>query len=93
MRREPSPSDRRVKNVLLTEEGEQVIDVIRGKTNKTLAGLSRLASRSRTLCTHCSSARSPLSPPSPDGLLRRRQARRDQGPYGTGTAPDRGRAG
>ncbi|MFF4361438.1 MarR family winged helix-turn-helix transcriptional regulator [Streptomyces sp. NPDC001604] len=43
VRREPSPSDRRVKNVLLTEEGEQVIDVIRGKMNKTLAGLSRLS--------------------------------------------------
>lgn len=43
VRREPSPSDRRVKNVLLTEEGEEVIDVIRGKMNKTLAGLSRLS--------------------------------------------------
>jgi len=43
VRREPSPSDRRVKNVLLTEEGEQAIDVIRGKMNKTLAGLSRLS--------------------------------------------------
>ncbi|MER6418062.1 MarR family transcriptional regulator [Streptomyces sp. NPDC001137] len=43
VRREPSPSDRRVKNVLLTEEGEQVIDVIRGKMDKTLAGLSRLS--------------------------------------------------
>ena len=43
VRREPSPFDRRVKNVLLTEEGEQVIDVIRGKMNKTLAGLSRLS--------------------------------------------------
>ncbi|WP_128429878.1 MarR family winged helix-turn-helix transcriptional regulator [Streptomyces cyaneus] len=43
VRREPSPSDRRVKNVLLTEEGERVIDVIRGKMHNTLAGLSRLS--------------------------------------------------
>ena len=43
VRREPSPSDRRVKNVLLTTEGEQVIDVIRGKMHNTLAGLSRLS--------------------------------------------------
>ncbi|MGW2706039.1 MarR family winged helix-turn-helix transcriptional regulator [Streptomyces sp. NPDC001340] len=43
VRREPSPSDRRVKNVLLTAEGEQVIDVIRGKMNNTLAGLNRLS--------------------------------------------------
>ncbi|MFH8804222.1 MarR family winged helix-turn-helix transcriptional regulator [Streptomyces sp. NPDC017936] len=43
VRREPSPSDRRVKNVLLTDEGERVIDVIRGKMHHTLAGLSRLS--------------------------------------------------
>ncbi|MFE2103801.1 MarR family transcriptional regulator [Streptomyces sp. PTD9-10] len=43
VRREPSPSDRRVKNVLLTAEGEQVIDVIRGKMHNTLAGLDRLS--------------------------------------------------
>ncbi|MGW2746281.1 MarR family winged helix-turn-helix transcriptional regulator [Streptomyces sp. NPDC001450] len=43
VRREPSPSDRRVKNVLLTAEGEQVIEVIRGKMNNTLAGLNKLS--------------------------------------------------
>ncbi|MFF5532461.1 MarR family winged helix-turn-helix transcriptional regulator [Streptomyces cinerochromogenes] len=40
--REPSASDRRVKNVVLTAEGERVIDVIRGKMHHTLAGLDRL---------------------------------------------------
>ncbi|MEU3842787.1 MarR family transcriptional regulator [Streptomyces sp. NPDC028635] len=42
VRREPSASDRRVKNVVLTEEGERVIDVIRGNMHRTLAGLDRL---------------------------------------------------
>jgi DNA-binding MarR family transcriptional regulator len=42
VRREPSASDRRVKNVVLTTEGERVIDVIRGKMHHTLAGLDRL---------------------------------------------------
>ncbi|MET9452803.1 MarR family winged helix-turn-helix transcriptional regulator [Streptomyces cinerochromogenes] len=40
--REPSASDRRVKNVVLTAEGERVIDVIRGKMHRTLAGLDGL---------------------------------------------------
>ncbi|WP_369243760.1 MarR family winged helix-turn-helix transcriptional regulator [Streptomyces sp. R41] len=43
VRREPSPSDRRVKNVILTDEGERVIDVIRRKMHNTLAGLNRLS--------------------------------------------------
>ncbi|WP_373032663.1 MarR family winged helix-turn-helix transcriptional regulator [Streptomyces sp. NRRL B-2790] len=47
VRREPSPSDRRVKNVVLTAEGERVIDVIRGKMHHTLAGLSRLDEQER----------------------------------------------
>ncbi|GHF51735.1 MULTISPECIES: MarR family winged helix-turn-helix transcriptional regulator [Streptomyces] len=42
VRREPSASDRRVKNVVLTAEGERVIDVIRGNMHRTLAGLDRL---------------------------------------------------
>ncbi|MEU6369340.1 MarR family transcriptional regulator [Streptomyces sp. NPDC046931] len=47
VRREPSPSDRRVKNVVLTAEGERVIDVIRGKMHHTLEGLSRLDQQER----------------------------------------------
>jgi DNA-binding MarR family transcriptional regulator len=43
VRREPSSTDRRVKNVVLTDEGERVIDVIRGKMHTTLAGLNRLS--------------------------------------------------
>ncbi|MET7290177.1 MarR family transcriptional regulator [Streptomyces sp. NPDC005573] len=45
--REPSPSDRRVKNVVLTAEGERVVDVIRGKMRHTLDGLGRLDERER----------------------------------------------
>ncbi|GHA03903.1 MarR family winged helix-turn-helix transcriptional regulator [Streptomyces echinoruber] len=47
VRREPSPSDRRVKNVVLTAEGERVVDVIRGKMHHTLAGLDRLSPQER----------------------------------------------
>ncbi|MFF3617456.1 MarR family winged helix-turn-helix transcriptional regulator [Streptomyces sp. NPDC002580] len=47
VRREPRPSDRRVKDVVLTEEGERVIDVIRGKMHTTQAGLDRLDERER----------------------------------------------
>ncbi|MFI0968130.1 MarR family winged helix-turn-helix transcriptional regulator [Streptomyces sp. NPDC021080] len=43
VRREPSPTDRRVKNVVLTDEGERVIDVIRAKMHATRAGLDRLS--------------------------------------------------
>lgn len=42
VRREPSASDRRVKNVILTADGERVIDVIRSNMHRTLAGLDRL---------------------------------------------------
>ncbi|MFR9798748.1 MarR family winged helix-turn-helix transcriptional regulator [Streptomyces sp. MS06] len=42
VRREPSPSDRRVKNVALTADGERVIDTIRGRMQHTVAGLERL---------------------------------------------------
>ncbi|MGW7041125.1 MarR family winged helix-turn-helix transcriptional regulator [Streptomyces avermitilis] len=47
VRREPSPSDRRVKNVVLTAEGARVIDVIRGKMHATLDGLNRLSAQER----------------------------------------------
>ncbi|MET7851298.1 MarR family transcriptional regulator [Streptomyces avermitilis] len=47
VRREPSPSDRRVKNVILTAEGERVINVIRGKMHATLVGLDRLSAQER----------------------------------------------
>ncbi|MER8006856.1 MarR family transcriptional regulator [Streptomyces sp. NPDC094149] len=47
VRREPSPSDRRVKNVVLTAEGERVIDVIRRKMHNTIAGLDRLSQQER----------------------------------------------
>jgi DNA-binding MarR family transcriptional regulator len=47
VRREARPSDRRVKDVVLTEEGERVIDVIRGKMHATQAGLDRLDERER----------------------------------------------
>ncbi|MCX5008975.1 MarR family transcriptional regulator [Streptomyces sp. NBC_00638] len=47
VRREPRPSDRRVKDVVLTPEGERVIDVIRGKMHTTQAGLNRLDEQER----------------------------------------------
>lgn len=47
VRREPSHTDRRVKNVVLTAEGERVIDVIRGKMHTTRAGLDRLSDQER----------------------------------------------
>ncbi|WUL62354.1 MarR family transcriptional regulator [Streptomyces sp. NBC_00344] len=42
VRREPSPTDRRVKNVVLTDEGERIIDAIRAKMHLTLDGLATL---------------------------------------------------
>lgn len=42
VRREASPSDRRVKNVVLTDEGERVADEIRAKMHLTRDGLDRL---------------------------------------------------
>ncbi|MFF3413558.1 MarR family winged helix-turn-helix transcriptional regulator [Streptomyces sp. NPDC002698] len=47
VRREPSATDRRVKNVVLTAEGERVIDVIRAKMDTTRAGLDRLSEEER----------------------------------------------
>ncbi|WP_240120983.1 MULTISPECIES: MarR family winged helix-turn-helix transcriptional regulator [unclassified Streptomyces] len=47
VRRAPSPSDRRVKNVVLTADGERVIDTIRGKMHHTVAGLEQLGPQER----------------------------------------------
>ena len=47
VRREPSPSDRRIKNVVLTAEGERVADVIRAKMRTTQEGLDRLSDQER----------------------------------------------
>ncbi|MFJ8083000.1 MarR family winged helix-turn-helix transcriptional regulator [Streptomyces sp. NPDC096205] len=48
VQREPSPTDRRVKNVVITTEGGRVIDVIRGKMHATRAGLDRLDDEERS---------------------------------------------
>ncbi|MEU5685461.1 MarR family winged helix-turn-helix transcriptional regulator [Streptomyces venezuelae] len=40
--REPSPTDRRVKNVVLTPEGERAVDAIRANMHATMAGLDAL---------------------------------------------------
>lgn len=47
VRREPSPGDRRVKNVVLTPEGEQTIDTIRATMHATTAGLAALDDEER----------------------------------------------
>ncbi|MFE4592693.1 MarR family winged helix-turn-helix transcriptional regulator [Streptomyces laurentii] len=47
VRREASPSDRRVKNVILTTEGERVTDAIRAKMHTTRDGLDRLSDEER----------------------------------------------
>ncbi|MFE0134932.1 MarR family winged helix-turn-helix transcriptional regulator [Streptomyces sp. NPDC059037] len=47
VRREPSPSDRRVKNVVLTTEGERATDAIRAKMHTTQEGLDRLTTQER----------------------------------------------
>jgi DNA-binding MarR family transcriptional regulator len=48
VQREPSPTDRRVKNVVITTEGSRVIDVIRGEMHATRAGLDRLDDEERS---------------------------------------------
>ncbi|MFI8828749.1 MarR family winged helix-turn-helix transcriptional regulator [Streptomyces sp. NPDC053431] len=48
VRREASPSDRRVKNVILTPEGERVTDAIRSKMHTTQEGLDRLSAEDRS---------------------------------------------
>ncbi|MFD8976477.1 MarR family winged helix-turn-helix transcriptional regulator [Streptomyces sp. NPDC059593] len=47
VRREACASDRRVKNVILTAEGERVTDAIRAKMRTTRAGLDRLSGEDR----------------------------------------------
>ncbi|GGO49113.1 MarR family transcriptional regulator [Streptomyces lasiicapitis] len=47
VRREPSPGDRRVKNVVLTPEGEHAIDTIRASMHTTLEGLATLDAEDR----------------------------------------------
>ncbi|GHH39728.1 MarR family winged helix-turn-helix transcriptional regulator [Streptomyces candidus] len=48
VRREPSATDRRVKNVVLTEYGERTIDTIRARMHTTLNGLDSLDDSERT---------------------------------------------
>ncbi|MBF6078574.1 MarR family transcriptional regulator [Nocardia beijingensis] len=47
VRRETSTSDRRVTNLVITPEGEQVIDTIRAKMRATREGLNRLDDQDR----------------------------------------------
>ncbi|MET9724510.1 MarR family winged helix-turn-helix transcriptional regulator [Streptomyces zaomyceticus] len=47
VRREADASDRRVKNVILTAEGERVTDAIRAKMRITQEGLDRLSDQDR----------------------------------------------
>lgn len=47
VRRETCASDRRVTNLVLTPEGEQVTDAIRAKMSATRAGLDRLDDQER----------------------------------------------
>ncbi|MGA4843732.1 MarR family winged helix-turn-helix transcriptional regulator [Streptomyces sp. G45] len=47
VRREASPGDRRVKNVVLTPEGERTIDAIRASMHATTAGLATLDAEER----------------------------------------------
>ncbi|MEV3859090.1 MarR family transcriptional regulator [Streptomyces sp. NPDC050095] len=49
VRREPSSTDRRVKNVVLTAEGERVTDEIRAKMHTTREGLDRLGDEDRAM--------------------------------------------
>nr|WP_190136854.1 MarR family transcriptional regulator [Streptomyces longispororuber] len=47
VRREPSPGDRRVKNVVLTAEGEHAVDRIRANMRTTREGLETLDEQER----------------------------------------------
>ncbi|MFI9122500.1 MarR family winged helix-turn-helix transcriptional regulator [Streptomyces bikiniensis] len=47
VRREADASDRRVKNVVLTAEGERVTDAIRARMRTTQEGLDRLGDQDR----------------------------------------------
>jgi DNA-binding MarR family transcriptional regulator len=47
VRREVSPTDRRVKNVALTEVGQKAIDTIRERMEQTQTGLDQLSDEER----------------------------------------------
>ncbi|GAA0615608.1 MarR family winged helix-turn-helix transcriptional regulator [Streptomyces crystallinus] len=47
VRREPSPTDRRVKNVLLTEEGVRAVETVRAGMHGTHSALDALAGADR----------------------------------------------
>ncbi|MGW6424859.1 MarR family winged helix-turn-helix transcriptional regulator [Nocardia sp. NPDC055053] len=47
VRREPSPSDRRVTRLVITPEGERVTDAIRAKMHATHDGLNSLSDQDR----------------------------------------------
>ncbi|MGM7646988.1 MarR family winged helix-turn-helix transcriptional regulator [Nocardia sp. JW2] len=49
VRRETSAADRRVTNLVITPEGEQVTDAIRAKMHRTRAGLERLDTEQRRM--------------------------------------------
>ncbi|MFP1630040.1 MarR family winged helix-turn-helix transcriptional regulator [Streptomyces sp. 5K101] len=65
VRREASASDRRVKNVVLTAEGERVTDAIRAKMRATREGLDRLSDQDRD-CLYALLERVFISPSPPD---------------------------
>ncbi|TLQ47924.1 MarR family transcriptional regulator [Streptomyces marianii] len=48
VRRAVSPTDRRVKNLVLTEDGEKAIDMIRERMEHVQTGLDRLSEEERT---------------------------------------------
>ncbi|BDT87451.1 MarR family winged helix-turn-helix transcriptional regulator [Nocardia cyriacigeorgica] len=48
VRREPSAVDRRVTNLVITPDGEQITDAIRAKMHRTRDGLDRLSDAERT---------------------------------------------
>ncbi|MFD3508760.1 MarR family winged helix-turn-helix transcriptional regulator [Nocardia sp. NPDC058666] len=47
VRRETNPTDRRVTNLVITTEGERVVDAIRAKMRVTQDGLDRLSNQDR----------------------------------------------
>ncbi|MFI7242840.1 MarR family winged helix-turn-helix transcriptional regulator [Streptomyces qinglanensis] len=48
VRREVNPEDRRIKNVVLTEEGERTIDTVRETMHRTQQALDKLSGEERT---------------------------------------------
>ncbi|MEV0091100.1 MarR family transcriptional regulator [Streptomyces sp. NPDC050738] len=47
VRREASPTDRRVKIVVITDEGARTVDAVRARMHTTLAGLDALSAEDR----------------------------------------------